>query len=111
MPQFVNDPSLERIDVDASVAEIERAPPLPNIPIVVISKGRPFAHLPGETPIGFSFEDLERLWPIGAEELVRLEPETPHIIATGSDHYVQVHDPDLVIAAIRLAIQRSTQKK
>src|SRR5205823_6071600 len=106
-----NDPTFERVDIRASVAEIERAPPLPQVPLVVITKGKPFAHPPGPPPTGFNFEDLEHLWPIGAEMLVQLEPETPHIIATGSDHYVHVNDPDLVIAAIRLVIQRSILRK
>jgi hypothetical protein len=40
------------------------------------------------------------------DELVKLEPRTPHLIATGSDHYVQIHDPDLTISTIRLIIER-----
>jgi pimeloyl-ACP methyl ester carboxylesterase len=111
LPQFANDPRFERIDIEASIAEIDRAPPLPRVPLIVITKGEPFARPPGTPATGFAFEDLEHLWPIGAEALVRLEPETPHFIATGSDHYVQVHAPDLVIAAIRLVIQRSDQRK
>jgi hypothetical protein len=29
------------------------------------------------------------LWPEGAQELVKLEPDTPHIFATGRDHYIR----------------------
>jgi hypothetical protein len=54
---------------------------------------------------------LERFWIKGAEDLVKLEPDTPHIFATGSDHYIQVHQPDLVIQAIRLVIERAGQGK
>ena len=31
-----------------------------------------------------------------------LEPQTPHILATDSDHYVQINDPDLTISMITL---------
>src|SRR5713101_649623 len=43
LAQFADDPDFERIDVDASVVEIERAPPLRRIPLVVLTKGAPFA--------------------------------------------------------------------
>jgi pimeloyl-ACP methyl ester carboxylesterase len=109
LAQFADDPGFERIDVDASVVEIERAPRLRRIPLVVLTKGEPFALPSG--PSGFDFAALERLWPIGAAGLVRLEPDAPHIVATGSDHYIQVHQPDLVIEAIRLVIERTKQRK
>lgn len=35
------------------------------------------------------------------------EPQTPHIFATGSDHYVQIHDPDLTISTMsRTTVRR-----
>ncbi|WP_455359021.1 hypothetical protein [Streptomyces sp. SYSU K21746] len=37
---------------------------------------------------------------------MELRPQTPHLLATGSDHYVQIHDPDLTISAIRLITGR-----
>ena len=43
-----------------------------------------------------------------ALDLVALRPQTPHTMATGSDHYIQLHQPDLVTTAIDLLIQRST---
>ena len=46
-----------------------------------------------------------------AGDLVKLERDTPHIFATGSDHYIQVHQPDLVIQSIRLVIERTKQGK
>ena len=45
-----------------------------------------------------------------ASELPALEPGTPHMIATGSDHYIQVREPGLVIAATRLVIGRTRSK-
>ena len=108
LPQFADDLGFERIDVDASIAQIEKAPRLRRMPLIVLTKGKPFAWPPG--PSKFDVAALERLWPIGAEGLVKLEPDTPHIVANGSDHYIQVHQPDLVIASVRLAIERSKGK-
>jgi hypothetical protein len=42
----------------------------------------------------------------GQDRLVRLEPQTPHVFATGSDHYVQLRDPDLTTSVIRLIFGR-----
>jgi len=61
--------------------------------------------------MGLAPADLERNWLKGAEYLVKLEPDTPHILATGSDHYIQIHQPDLVIQSIRLIIDRAKQGK
>jgi pimeloyl-ACP methyl ester carboxylesterase len=109
LPQFAKDPDFEEIDVDASIAQIERAPALRRIPSVVLTKTQPFAQPPSSA--GFPFADLERIWPMAAQGLVDLEPDTPHILATGSDHYIQVHQPDLVIQSIRLVIERAKRVK
>jgi pimeloyl-ACP methyl ester carboxylesterase len=103
LPQFPNKPEFEQIDVDKSIAQIESAPALRRMPSVVLTKTQPFARLPGS--VGFPFADLERIWPNAAQSLVDLEPDTPHIFATGSDHYIQVYQPDLVIQSIRLVIE------
>ncbi|MBV9518270.1 MAG: alpha/beta fold hydrolase [Hyphomicrobiales bacterium] len=105
VPEFATNEQFERIDVEASIAEIKNAPPLRRMPLIVLSKTEPFAHPPNSA--GFSFESLERSWPIGAAELIKLEPETPHIMVTGSDHYIQVNQPDIVIQSIRLVIERA----
>jgi len=54
---------------------------------------------------------VERFWPEAAQDLVKLEPDTPHIFATGSDHYIQMHQPDLVIQSIWLVIERAKRGK
>jgi hypothetical protein len=109
LPQFANDPRFEQIDIDASVAQIGRAPPLRRIPLVVLTKAEPF--VAPLNVMGLAPADLERNWLKGAEYLVKLEPDTPHILATGSDHYIQIHQPDLVIQSIRLIIDRAKQGK
>jgi hypothetical protein len=38
--------------------------------------------------------------------VVALAPATPQIRATGSDHYVQFSQPDLVVSATELVLRR-----
>jgi pimeloyl-ACP methyl ester carboxylesterase len=94
----------ETVDADEAIRAIDRARPLPRIPLAVISKGEPFATTPG-TPKDLTAK-LEQVWPAVQRLLVTLEPRTPQTIATGSHHYVQVPDPDLTIAIVRLILAR-----
>lgn len=101
------DPSFEQIDVDASIAQVQAAAPLdPALPMLVLTKTEPFAGLPAN-PEGFTVDDLEQAWTLGARDLVALGTQTPQWLVTGSDHYVQVHQPDLVAEAARLVIGRT----
>ena len=99
-----SDPSFETIDIDGAIDAVLQTRALPRVPLAVMSKTEPFATAPGVSPVLTS--KLEEVWPLVQDELVRLEPQTPHILATGSDHYVQIHDPDLTIATIRLIVKR-----
>ncbi|MFF4232366.1 alpha/beta fold hydrolase [Streptomyces sp. NPDC001820] len=103
---FDDDPAFEKADIDGAVAAVDRAGPLPKVPLAVISKTEPFAAAEG-TPKPL-LTRLERAWPRVQQALVELAPQTPHLLATGSDHYVQVHDPDLTISAIRLVRGRTS---
>ena len=69
-----------------------------------MSKTEPFATSPTVPPE--IRQRLEEVWPAVQDALVRLEPRTPHILATGSDHYVQANDPDLTIGAIKSILDR-----
>jgi hypothetical protein len=69
-----------------------------------MSKTAPFPEFPPES--GMTNDDLDAIWPDAQQTLVDLLPNTPHEIATGSIHYLQVTEPDLVIAAARLVIER-----
>lgn len=99
-----SDPSFETYEVDGAIDAILQGPALPRVPLAVMSKTEPFATAPGVSPVLLS--KLEEVSPHVQHELVQLEPQTPHILATGSDHYVQIHDPDLTIATIRLIVDR-----
>ncbi|WP_327363757.1 alpha/beta fold hydrolase [Streptomyces sp. NBC_01296] len=102
---FDADPRFEKVDIEGAVGAVKAAKPLPKVPMAVLSKTEPFA-----TPAGSPqavLAPLERAWPEVQQALVELGNQTPHLLATGSDHYVQVHDPDLTIGAIRLVAGRA----
>jgi pimeloyl-ACP methyl ester carboxylesterase len=105
LPQFTNSPSFEEIDIDSSVAQVGAAPPLPPVPTVVMTRTEPFA-VPGTVSPEQSGK-LEQAWREASADLIALRPQTPHMIATGSDHFIQIHQPDLVVSGIRLVMQRS----
>ncbi len=88
-------PGFETADIDGAIRTVQRAPHLPPVPLAVLSKTEPFATAPG-VPASLR-ATFERVWPLAQNTLVGLEPQTPHILATGSDHYVQIHDPDLTV--------------
>ncbi|MFF4319488.1 alpha/beta fold hydrolase [Streptomyces sp. NPDC001568] len=102
---FDGDPDFEQVDIDGGVDAIDRGGPLPPVPVAVLSKTAPFA-APAAMDKGL-LATLETAWPKAQQALVGLRPQTPHLLATGSDHYVQLHDPDLTIAAIRLVADRA----
>jgi len=98
-------PGFEIVDADEAIAAIEQAPALPRIPVAVISKTAPFATSPTVPEVLRT--QLEKVWPQVQAGLVDLGYETPHILATGSDHYVQIHAPDLIVSIIRLIFERA----
>ncbi|GHI82770.1 alpha/beta fold hydrolase [Streptomyces xanthophaeus] len=103
---FDADPDFEQVDVEGGVTALDDGGPLPPVPVAVLSKTEPFA-----APAMMSKDllaKLEAAWPKAQQALVGLRPQTPHLLATGSDHYVQLHDPDLTIAAVRLVADRAS---
>jgi hypothetical protein len=54
---------------------------------------------------------LEQAWRDATSDLIALRPQTPHLIATGSDHFIQLHQPDLVVAGVHLVMQRSAANR
>jgi hypothetical protein len=109
LPQFRDAPSFEVIDIDYSVAQVAAAPSFPPVPTVVLSRTEPFA-IPATVPPERGAK-LEQAWQQATSDLIALRPQTPHFFATGSDHYVQIHQPDLVVAAVGLATQRSAPNR
>ncbi|PRI15489.1 hypothetical protein B2J96_13070 [Mycobacterium shigaense] len=103
-PQFADAPAFEEIDIDKSVAQVGTAA-FPAVPIAVLARTEPFLIPP--TATAEQGEKLERAWADGASALAALRPQTPRIVATSSDHFIQIHQPDLVAAAVGLVSARS----
>jgi len=79
-----SDPAFETVGIDGAIDAVLQAPALPRVPLAVMSKTEPFATAPGVSPAILS--KLEEVWPLVQDALVTLEPQTPHIFATGSDN-------------------------
>ncbi len=94
------DPNAERIDFDASVAEVLVGRPFPKIPVAVLTKTESFAGLTSFP--GLSADELNRLYEQAHDAIVALAPTAPHLIATGSEHCIQCSQPDLVVQAAEL---------
>lgn len=107
-PQFADSPSFEEIDIDKSVTQVGTVP-FPPIPIAVLARTEPFVIPPTASPEQGT--NMERAWATGASALVALRPQTPRILATGSDHFVQIHQPDLVVATVGLVSARSAPNR
>ncbi|MBV8734284.1 MAG: alpha/beta hydrolase [Solirubrobacterales bacterium] len=103
-----NEPGWETVDATGAIKAINNAK-LPRMPLAVISKTKQFSTAPG-TPKDLASK-LEEVWPKVQSALVNLEPATPHIFATGSDHYVQINDPDLTISTIKLILDRARHSR
>lgn len=101
------DPTAEKIDLDASVAQTLAGPPLRPMPIVVLTKTEPF-QTSLAPPAGLTSDELNRSYEVAETDLVKLEPNTPQTFATGSAHYVQWQAPDLVTTAAELVNNRIT---
>jgi pimeloyl-ACP methyl ester carboxylesterase len=97
-------PESERVDLDASAAQTLSAPPLPPKPLVVLTKTESFAGL--KSLPGLPADDVNRLYERAERSVVELAPATPQILATGSDHYIQFSQPDLIVSATELVLGR-----
>ena len=69
-----------------------------------LSRGRPVALRP-DVPARFSPVVFEQAWRLGQKALAALLPDARHTMATESDHYIQVDQPDLVIDAVRDVVE------
>lgn len=106
-PQLADSDSFETVDIDRSVAQVAAADAFPPVPTVVLTRTEPFL-VPPDLPAEQGAK-LEQAWRDAANALVALRPQTPHISATGSDHFIQIHQPDLVATSVELVIQRSAR--
>jgi hypothetical protein len=100
-------PELETVDFAASAAQMRRAaaarPLRLTLPLVVLSKGRPFE--PPGAELGFPIAELDRAWGSAQDELAMLLPHARHVVATESGHNIHVEQPGLVIRAVRRVVR------
>ena len=96
-------PDLEFTDLDTSVTQVRDATtttPLRDIPLVVLSRGQAMA-MPDGLPGGLTGDGLENAWTAEQARLATLLTDAQHVIAAQSEHYIQLQQPELVIAAIQ----------
>jgi pimeloyl-ACP methyl ester carboxylesterase len=94
-------PNAESVHVATTVADLERAPPFPPVPLTVVTGARP--------AMGWATarEALTaRL--AGQQALARLSPLGTHVMAQASGHFPQLTEPDLVVAVIAKVVREST---
>ncbi len=93
---------VEGLDVDATFDETRHAcaaAPLPEVPLVVLTHGVPLDA--SQLPTGWPIQADERQWRELHADLAGLVPGGHQIIAERSGHYIQIDQPELVVAAIR----------
>jgi hypothetical protein len=84
--------------------EAATARPLPSsLPLAVLSRGQAMA-MPADLPGGLTGEMLEAAWQAGQAFLASLAPGARQVIVTESEHYIQLQQPELVIAAVRTVV-------
>src|SRR6266516_4578068 len=89
--RFCQTVSDEEAAYEVSFAQVRAARhPLGQLPLVVLTRGIPDAD-----------PQLERDWQALQRDLAGLSSNSLHSIATRSGHYIQLDQPDLVIAAIK----------
>jgi len=100
----------ERADMVASLDEVGKERWRADIPLVVVSHGRPIADaLPNITPEQVA--RIEAVWLELQRELAGRSSQGRVVIAQKSGHYVHVEEPAVVIQAIREVVQAARSRK
>ncbi|UVW27628.1 alpha/beta fold hydrolase [Massilia sp. H6] len=94
------DPNDEISNQAETVAEIAEAPPFPDIPVTVISGGKP---LPRWIMSATALRERER----NQEALARLSPQGERVIAKGSAHFPQMSEPRVVLRELEKLLART----
>jgi pimeloyl-ACP methyl ester carboxylesterase len=101
----------EGVELLDAFAKLDAAPPLPKLPVVVLSADKPFRTdlLPAaDVAATVTFDD----W-INAQNLLASALDAEHVTATNSGHNVYLYSPQLVITAIRnvVGVVRETPRR
>ena len=103
-PPSATPPPRPSISTPASTA-IEALPPLRPMPLAVLTKTEPFRLPSGAVPAGITGPEIDAAYTAAQQFFVRQSPDTPQIFATGSEHYIQLSQPDLVVQAAVLVLR------
>lgn len=98
----------EGIDNIANSELIRATGDLGDLPLVVLSRGRPSA-LPDDYPPQLAAA-RERVWQQMQRELASLSTASVHLIAERSGHLVNKDEPEAVVAAIRQAVALARER-
>lgn len=95
----------ELADLRMSAREVTHAPPLPDVPLVVITRGKRV------WPMTEQGNLMEKTWMELQDELAQRVPHAVHLIAESSGHYVQLEEPAVVINAIQVVVESARPSK
>lgn len=81
-----------------SVQELRKAPPIGNLPLTVLSRGK------RQWPKSADGDAREKAWHDQQTELARLSSRSRYVTASKSGHYIQLDEPELVADAVRVMV-------
>lgn len=93
--------SWELLGFRDSEAELRAAPALPEVPLVVLTRGKRV------WPAGVHGDLLEKLWLDLQSELALASPRALHLVAPDAGHQLHLEAPEAVVYAIHLATDAS----
>ena len=108
----------ESLDESATFKQLRESPPAPPVPVIVLTADRPQltkeALATGQFPAGVDQEFADALWAAqlaAQDKLAEKFPSAEHITDTNSSHYIQLENPQLVIASVREVVEAAGKKK
>ena len=91
-------------NLEAMANEVAHITDFGSVPLVVVTGANPSRY--DSMPYSQAVRDeLEDTWHTMQDELLELSSNSRRILATGSDHYVQISEPEIVIDAIRSIVE------
>src|SRR5215212_7372743 len=96
--------TLEAVDYRPSVRALRAAPPVGEIPTVVLTSDQCFAFVPG-----FDAKVTCSAWR-EAQDLLATLLDAKHITDTDSGHFIQGDNPKLVVASVRKVVDAARKK-
>jgi pimeloyl-ACP methyl ester carboxylesterase len=88
----------ELLDFRLSAKQVRNARELPNVPLVVLTRGKRV------WPLTDRGQHMERLWAQLQVELASGVQQVTHIIAAGSGHHIHLDQPELVANSVNMVV-------